>query len=309
MGRPILLPGPQGAFDQVAVKDPSIVFYKGTWHVFYTARSQTQYTTGYVSAKELDGLWSAPRHELEMIRGKSRYGCAPQILYYEPLRKWFLIFQTLDANYQPAFSTTTTISNPESWSQPQPLIRKDTRAKWIDFWVICDRARAYLFYTQAHRGVIVRSTDLHRFPHGWSEARRVFYGVHEAVHVYKVRGENKFHMIYELNEGGVRSFGLARAEDLAGPWQKVTDRYATGNQLLDTGQANAWTEMVSHGEVLRSGYNEQLEYEPRDCRWLIQGILQKDMQGPYPSLPWKLGIMARIESDHEQITGMEESHG
>ncbi|MEF8985274.1 MAG: hypothetical protein V5A51_11845 [Bacteroidales bacterium] len=28
--------------------------------------------------------------------------------------KWFLIFQNRDSNYQPAFSTTTTISKPES---------------------------------------------------------------------------------------------------------------------------------------------------------------------------------------------------
>ena len=69
---PILYPGPEGSFDEVAVKDPSIVFFKGRWHLFYTARSKEEYTTGYVSAKDLTGLQSATRHELKMIRGKSR---------------------------------------------------------------------------------------------------------------------------------------------------------------------------------------------------------------------------------------------
>jgi hypothetical protein len=63
--------------------------------------------------------------------------------------------------------------------------------------------------------------------------------------------------------------------------------------------------MVSHGEVLRFGYSEQMEYEPKGCRWLIQGILSKDSNGPYPSLPWKLGIMTKVESSGQQITGME----
>jgi predicted GH43/DUF377 family glycosyl hydrolase len=71
---PILSPGPKGSFDEVAVKDPSLVYFEGKWHVFYTARSKTQYTTGYVSAKRLADLQSAPRYELDMIRGKSRYG-------------------------------------------------------------------------------------------------------------------------------------------------------------------------------------------------------------------------------------------
>jgi predicted GH43/DUF377 family glycosyl hydrolase len=66
---PILSPGLKDSFDEVAVKDPSIVFFEGMWHLFYTARSKTEYTTGYVSARELAGLQSAPRHELDMIRG------------------------------------------------------------------------------------------------------------------------------------------------------------------------------------------------------------------------------------------------
>ena len=126
---PILSSGPNGTFSGIAVKDPSIVYFEGMWHVFFTARGTEASTTGYVSAKNLAGLQSAPRHELartgnegdfgrqsaprhelEMIRGKSRYGCAPQVLYYRPHGKWYLIFQNRDARYQPVFSTTTTIS-------------------------------------------------------------------------------------------------------------------------------------------------------------------------------------------------------
>lgn len=296
---PILCPGPEGSFDEVAVKDPTIVFFEGSWHLFYTARSRTEYTTGYVSAPTVNGLQSAPRHELTMIRGKSRYGCAPQVLYYEPQAKWYLVFQNRDANYQPVYSTTATISKPESWSRPLPLVRKDARAKWIDFWVLCDDTRAFLFYTQAHRELVVRTTSLAAFPNGWGESKKIFEGIHEAVHIYKVRRDDEYHMIYELNRQGIRSFGLATAEDPAGPWTKVTDDYATGDQLSFTGRAGSWTDMVSHGEVIRTGYNQRMEYDPADCRWLIQGILKEDSNLAYPSLPWKLGIMKKVELNGE----------
>jgi hypothetical protein len=230
-----------------------------------------------------------------MIRGKTRYGCAPQVLYYRPQRKWYLVFQNRDSNYQPMFSTTETISRPDSWSRPAPLVRKDSGAKWIDFWVIGDGKKTCLFYTEGHSGVIARSTEIADFPGGWGRPEKVFDNVHEAVHIYKVKGRGEFHMIYEMNNKGVRSFGLAKATALEGPWEKVTDDYATGRQLLCEGKAGAWTEMVSHGEAIRAGFDERMEYEPAGCRLLIQGILKKDSNLPYPSLPWKLGIITKME--------------
>ena len=124
--------------------------------------------------------------------------------------------------------------------------------------------------------------------------------VHEAVHIYKVKGRDAYHMICDLDEGGMRAFGLATAEDLAGPWKKVTDSYATGEQLKYNDEQEKWTEMVSHGEVIRTGYNQEMEYEPNGCRWLIQGILKKDLKGPYQLLPWELGIISKTESSGEQ---------
>lgn len=292
---PTLTPGAAGTFLEVSVKDPTIVYHDDRWHLFFTARGRNEYTTGYVAAKELTGLQSAKRHELPMIRGKGRYGCAPQVFYYQPQQRWYLIFQNRDSNYQPVFSTTADIAKPQSWSRPGKLIEKDSRAKWIDFWVIADTTKAYLFYTQGHRGVMVRSTSLDAFPTGWGEAKLVFDNVHEAVHVYKVRDKNEFHMIYELNHGGVRAFGLATAGQLEGPWHKVTDRYATGDQLQFAGSGKPWTEMVSHGEAIRTGYNQRMEYDPANCRWLIQGILTSQSKVSYPSLPWKLGIITKIE--------------
>jgi hypothetical protein len=293
LGNPVLAPGPSGTFDETAVKDPSIVFFENRWHLFYTARGQDAYTTGYLSAPRLRELGNAPRHELKMIRGRTRYGCAPQVFCYRPQQKWYLIFQNRNANYQPAFATTQTIDRPQSWSAPLPLLRKKTAAKWIDFWIICDRRRACLFYTRDHADVMLRTTSLESFPNGWGEARKVLDHVHEAVHVYKVKDRPRYHMIYELNQDGVRTFGLAVAKKLTGPWKKVTDHYATGDQLRYVGRKTRWTDMVSHGEAIRSGYDQRMIYDPENSKWLIQGLLQKDLHGPYSSLPWKIGTITR----------------
>jgi predicted GH43/DUF377 family glycosyl hydrolase len=293
VGDPIFKKGEKGSFDEVSVKDPSIVYFKDEWHLFYTARGNNEYTTAYVSSKKLKDLNNSPRFELKQIRGETRYGCAPQVFYFEPQKKWYLIYQNRDANYQPVFSTNSEISKPNLWAVPQNLIEKDSKKKWIDFWVIADKTKVYLFYTEAHSGVMIRSTTIEDFPNNWSKSKKVFDDIHEAVHIYKVIDKNEFHMIYELNNNGIRSFGLAKANHLEGKWEKVSDEYATGNQLNYAVNSGTWTEMVSHGEVIRSAYNELLEYDPENCQWLIQGILKSELGVDYPFLPWKLGIISK----------------
>jgi hypothetical protein len=36
-----------------------------------------------------------------------------------------------------------------------------------------------------------------------------------------------------------------------------------------------------------------MEYDPENCKWLIQGITRADLKGPYAMLPWHLGIMEK----------------
>ena len=36
-----------------------------------------------------------------------------------------------------------------------------------------------------------------------------------------------------------------------------------------------------------------MEYDPRDTTFLIQGLLAAEHRGPYPELPWKLGLIRR----------------
>lgn len=286
---PVLNPGPKGAFDETSVKDPSVVRHDGKWHVFYTARGNGRYSMGYVAAPDWEGLDAAPRHRLDSLHGDRPYACAPQIFYLSSQGLWFLLFQTDGELYAPEYATSPDLS-PASWSPPKPLLAKDDKAKWIDFWTICDERHAYLFYTRDHWDAVVRKTTLAAFPHGWGPPVTAMSGVHEAVHVYRARDE--YHLFYEM-KGEDRWFGMARAASLDGPWKRVAGRYADGSMM----RGGRWTEMVSHGELLRSANNECLEYDDENPVWLIQGLRREDYREPYAEMPWRLGLIAGTRSE------------
>jgi len=72
VGGPVILSaGEEGSFDDVAVKDPTIVYYQGKWHLLYTVSGKEPCGIGYVSAERLDLLKMAPRHKLNQFRGQT----------------------------------------------------------------------------------------------------------------------------------------------------------------------------------------------------------------------------------------------
>ncbi len=268
----ILTPGTTGSFDETAVKDPSIVFAAGQWHLFYTARGRHQYSVGYVAASRLEDLQRASR-----IQIVGAYAAAPQVFFYQEQQLWYLLYQTATSNYQPVYSTTKNIGNPHSWSTPKPLVAKSPGEKWIDFWIISDRKQTFLFYTRNHQEVMAMATSRRAFPNGFGEAKMVFKGVHEAVHVYRDRDRKDFALLYELrnNQDGSRSYGLARADALLGPWTAVRD----------------WTVKASHGELLRVSNDERMEADLQHARFLIQKSPHMDRGLDYAELPWNLVLI------------------
>jgi hypothetical protein len=291
--------GAGGGFDSVAVKDPSIVRYEGRWHLFYTARDRANYTLGYAGAARLEDLAHAPRNQLRQLHAaRTSYAAAPEVFYFRPHKKWYLIYQTTDSNYLPVYSTTKRIEDPTSWTPAKPLVEKTEKAKWIDFWVICDERTAYLFFTRDHERVMAMTTKIEDFPNGFAEMRTAFGPVHEAAHVYSVRGSRPGYVMLfeqvmpdEQNGGESRYFGMARAARLAGPWTVSEERFASGAQLAySAGQAH-WTDEVSHGELLRSGWDERLEAPAERWEFLVQGLTRKQHHGEYPLLPWRLGLI------------------
>jgi len=138
--------------ETVSIKDPSIVRYGDAWHLFCTIRGTPRtHAVVYLTFKDWDEADRAEHHLLTLHEG---YYCAPQVFYFTPHKKWYMICQAAseawEPKYQPAYSTNDDITDPAGWSPLQPLIGskpESVKKAWLDFWVICDREKAHLFFT------------------------------------------------------------------------------------------------------------------------------------------------------------------
>jgi hypothetical protein len=286
-----------------SVQGPSVVRFEGRWHLFCTIRSEKRsHQIEYLSFADWKDANAAERHMLAISDG---YYCAPQVFWFEPHRRWYMILQVSDparpVQLQPAFSTTETIADPASWSRPA-LLYKDAHPKtvsaWIDFWCICDDRNAYLFFT-SNNGLMWRaSTKLADFPHGWSDPQIVLRGdIFEASCTYKLKGRSEYLSIVEAETrrpGGWRYYKAYLADSLDGPWKPLADTWDKpfGGPVNVSFSVEKWSESVSHGELLRSGIDQRLEVAPSDLKFLYQGVLEQDRKGkPHGQIPWRLGLL------------------
>ncbi|HOX00811.1 MAG TPA: non-reducing end alpha-L-arabinofuranosidase family hydrolase [Candidatus Paceibacterota bacterium] len=281
----------------IAIKDPTVVFADGRWHVFATVRMKS----GRVDIEYLNFVsWAeanqAPRHVLAL---HSQYYCAPQVFFFSPHRRWYLIYQLADSSRQPpfgpCFSTTRRLADPKSWTPPQPMVTNaPAKPKWLDFWVIADTEKAHLFYTSLDGHLWRRETRLADFPLGWSSQQLALRAdLFEASHTYRLQGLNRYLTIVEAQGKARRYYKAYLADRLEGPWRPLADSIehsfaAPANVQLDV----PWTDNFSHGELIRAGIDERMEINPGRIRFLYQGASDEEYRSTgYGGIPWRLGML------------------
>jgi len=144
-----------------------------------------------------------------------------------------------------------------------------------------------LFSLQVKRTILIMLVD----------DKNVEFG--EAAHIYKAKGLDEYHMIYEtsdLNNNKIRAYSLYRSENITGPWTIKIKDYASKANLVYQHDSRGWPEEVSHGEMLRTNFNQIMEYDPKNVKFLMQGIVSSERGENYTPekywmLPWKLGIL------------------
>jgi len=285
-----------------AQKDPSVVFYEGMWHVFMTIKTDSGTRVEYVSFKNWKNADKAPRHVLMLA--DSEYFAATQIFYFEPQKKWYLIYQLWvpgKKNMQISFSTTTDISDPDSWTKAASVFRRDEddprQQGGLDYWVICDQQRAYLFFTSLDGKLWRMWTRLENFPYGFGHLEIALQAdIYEASHTYKIKGMDKYLTIVEANPDGNRYYKLYLADELGGTWTPLADTretpFAGDANVRPAAGVAAWTDNISHGELIRTGYDQTMEIDPEKLQLVFQGMLQKDKASiSYGQIPWRIGIL------------------
>ena len=126
------------------IKDPSVVYHNGRYHVFASTARSAGYNLVYTSFADWNQAASAPFTSLDQTPIGAGYRAAPQVFYCAPQRLWYLVYQIGNASY----STIPDIGNPNGWSAPRhfysgtPQIIQDNIGNGyrVDMWVICDAA-------------------------------------------------------------------------------------------------------------------------------------------------------------------------
>jgi endo-1,4-beta-xylanase len=298
---PLISPQPGAGENIVSVKDPSVVQdADGTWHVFMTtADTSGDWSLAHTSFSDWSQAGSAEQTALETASGiGTGYRAAPQAFYFAPRDEWYLVYQT----GLPSYSTTTNPGDPASWSAPQNF--QDTPSGGtLDYWVICDDAMCYLFSSNDDGRLYRAETTIGEFPGGFGEAQVVMEDSQNALFegeaVYRVGDTGTYLLIMEaIGSDGRRWYRSFTAEGLTGEWQPLADTednpFARSNNVtFDDG--NAWTQDISHGELIREGNDQTMTIDPCSLQLLYQG-LDPAATGEYPQLPWRLAL-ASITTD------------
>ena len=140
---------------------------------------------------------------MDQTPGFNTYVAAPQLFYFTPQKKWYLVFQS----GPPMFSTADDPGDPTKWTEPAPFFAQDAghrREQRRMARLLGDLRRAVLssLLLQRPRSLVRSKTPLEKFPYGFgdpvvvmedAEAGRMF----EACNVYKINGANQYLALIE----------------------------------------------------------------------------------------------------------------
>lgn len=293
-------PGAAEPDPHLAIKDPTFVLYQGRWHLFATLRKKSgRVDIEYLNFVDWPDANRARRHVLNL---HPQYYCAPQVFRFTPHRKWYLVYQLADTNRTPAFgpcfSTSENLADPRAWTPPVPMVTNaPAKPRWLDFWVICDAAKAHLFYTSLDGAMWRRETTKSDFPFGWSEPQLALRAdIFEASHTYKLKGRQTYLTVIEAQGAGRRYYKAYLADRLEGPWRGLADTLAKPFAApANVKQNPEWTTNFSHGELVRAGVDELMEVDPDTVRFVFQGASDAAYRGQgYGGIPWRLGILEAL---------------
>jgi hypothetical protein len=284
----------------VSVKDPTICRYNGLWHIYATVYSTSAGTWSmvYLNFKDWVDASKARLTYIDINPDLKGYHCAPHLFYFRPHKKWYLIFQS----QQPQYCTTDDISKPETWTAPQDFFEEKPSGApqlWIDYHVICNETHAYLFFTGDNGSFYRSRTTIEDFPRGMSNPEIAIQDnrndLFEGSITYKIKDSGSYLTLIEALSPA-RYYRAWISESLDGEWTPVpaADTWDTpfagiNNVTFEEG-VEPWTRDISHGELIRDGYDETMTIDLNNLQFLYQG---RDPQsgGEYSLLPYRLGLL------------------
>lgn len=278
----------------LAIKDFTMVRYNDQYIVYMTyTPSGGGFKAAYMSPFS---TFADAGAATQAVMPNNLPGVAPELIYFTPKKQWIFTTQWCGGAF--CYTTGTDPTKPTSFSATtQSLLSENiTPNAPIDQVVICDDANCYLFYADDKGGIYRGSMPKASFPGKFSGTKKILQEtdaakLFEAVEVYKLKGQKKYLMIVEC--GYPRYFRAFTATDLGGTWTPIANTINAATPFAGKSNVtNGWSNDISHGEIVRTGYDEYREIDPCKMEMIYQGLLPSS--AGYDKLPYKLGHLTRI---------------
>jgi hypothetical protein len=299
---PLISAIPNATHPILSVKDPTAVFYNNQWLVYATtADTSGNWNMVSVNFPNWNQASAAQPYYMDATPGFAGYHCAPELFYFTPQNKWYLIYQS----GPPTYSTASDPTQPQTWTEPQYFFASQPSnvSNWLDFWVTCDNANCYLFFTDDGGDFYRSQTTVANFPNGFNTPQLIMNAttagdLFEAARVYSLKGSTQYLADVEAMGGpnGHRYFRAFLADSLDGIWTPITGAnsfaapFLGSNDVTFDSGVTGWTLDFSHGEILRTGYDETLQIDPNNLQFLYQGDNPAANAPSYSQIPWQLGL-------------------
>jgi hypothetical protein len=295
----------------VSVKDPTVVYFNEQWNIYATtADASGHWSLVYLHFDEWSQAASArPYYMSENPGFGNDYHAAPELFYFTRQHKWYLVYQS----GAPTYSTADDPGRPDTWSRPQSFFADEPSivtsnqglGGWLDFWVICNTSDCYLFFSDDNGNWYRSRTTVREFPAGFRNTVIVMHdsngkSLFEGSNVYAIEGTDKYLALVEaIGPTGSRFFRSWVADRLDGQWTALADTWNTPfagvNNVSFAREADPWTRDVSHGEMIRDGYDETLTIDPCNLRFVYQGVNPTKTNVAYSQLPYQLALLSRAK--------------